>query len=263
MNQYKYFLIPTSFEKDRWVKNVLFFEKSKVIHHVVLFIMDESFSIPKEEINSVSARTKVKGILSSTERYAKKDIGYRLAKNSKIILEIHYESIGQEVIDNWTHIKINFYKEKPKYQTLMYALATKKINIPAYHSNYKTKVSHKVEKEMTLFSISPHMHLRGKASSLFVISPEGIRKKIFSVDPYLYNFQKDYILRESLKITKGSTLECKNWFDNSLSNPSNPDPTKNVFWGNMSDDEMSICFLTFLIPSDDLINDAHPWVEPK
>ena len=48
--------------------------------------------------------------------------GYKLPRNSKFVLEVHYESIGEKTIDNFTQIHINFHKTKPKYKETVYTL---------------------------------------------------------------------------------------------------------------------------------------------
>ena len=262
LNEYKYFIIPTHFIEDKWIKDVEFFVKPKIIHHMWLFIMDGSFP-HRKSISRISRdhiiqgfgtlgdpkKEKILGELIDWESGGR-NVGYRLPKNSKVVLEIHYEAIGRKIIDDYTHIKINFYKKKPKYKAITYVLLAKNINIPPKESNYQIKTSYKVKKTRLLLGVSTHMHLRGKASSIYVTHPGGIKKKYFGIDPYLFNFQSYYRLREPLKIVKGSILECINWFDNSIFNPINPDPEKYVVRGELLKDEMSDCFVRFLMSSD-------------
>ena len=147
-------------------------------------------------------------------------------------------------------MKIIFHKKKPKYKTITHTIKRKNISIPPNESNYQVRMSYKLKKTRFFRSISPHMHLRGKASSVYVTNPEGIKQKIFGIDPFLFNFQSSYKLKKPLKIKKGSTLECINWFDNSTANPVNPDPEKYVTRGKFLEDEMSECYIGFLVPSD-------------
>ena len=260
LNEYKHFVIPTNFKEDKWIKDVEFFVKPKVIHHMWLFIMDRSFPYYKN-ISHINIRDYVtKGFATTGDPEKEKilkgqnnngDIGYKLFKKSKIVLEIHYESVGHKVIDDYTHVKIIFHEKKPKYKMIKHVVQKiDNINIPPNESNYLVRMSYKIKKTRLFQSISPHMHLRGKASSFYITSPEGIRQKMFGIDPYLFSFQSSYKLRRPIKIRKGSTLECINWFDNSTSNPVNPDPEKYVTRGKFLKDEMSECYIGFLVPSD-------------
>lgn len=268
LNEYKYFIIPTSFKEDKWIKNVEFFVKPKVIHHMWLFIMDHSFPY-YENISHINIRNYViKGFATAgdpeKEKILKgknnnKDIGYKLPKNHKIVLEIHYESVGHRVVDDYTHVTIIFHEKKPKHKIITHTIQkVKNINIPPNESNYQVKMSYKIKKTKLFQSIGPHMHLRGKASSVYVINSKGIKQKIFGIDPFLFNFQSSYKLKKPIKIERGSILECINWFDNSTSNPVNPDPGKYVHRGRFLEDEMSECYIEFLVPSDS--NERSKWI---
>ena len=51
-----------------------------------------------------------------------KSVGTFLPRHSKIVLKIHYENIGKKIIDNYTHIKLNFHKRPPKYKLVLHTL---------------------------------------------------------------------------------------------------------------------------------------------
>src|SRR5262249_50620350 len=51
------------------------------------------------------------------------------------------------------------------------------------------------------------------------------------------------------------------WYDNSVNNPNNPDPAREVRWGDQSWDEMLFAFFDFVIPADldpDLVTGGRP-----
>ena len=173
-----------------------------------------------------------------------------MPRNSKLILEVHYEPIGREFLDDYSHIRINFHKKKPKYELVTYVYNNQDVNIPPYKSNHKIKSSYKIKETMLLIRLNTHMHLRGKASSVFIVDPQGVRKRIFGVDPFIITFEKFYKIQKPLVVSKGSTIECINWFDNSKKNPTNPDPERFVNWGIFLKDEMSMCLLQWLVPVD-------------
>jgi hypothetical protein len=45
-------------------------------------------------------------------------------------------------------------------------------------------------------------------------------------------------------------MEATAWFDNSPNNKYNPDPTKNVRWGEQTFEEMMIGFFNYKVPVD-------------
>ena len=68
------------------------------------------------------------------------------------------------------------------------------------------------------------------------------------VPKYDFNWQTTYVLREPLFLPAGTRLESVAHFDNSANNPSNPDPSVPVHWGDMTTDEMHIAFLELAMP---------------
>ena len=49
---------------------------------------------------------------------------------------------------------------------------------------------------------------------------------------------------------KGTVVKCTAAYDNSAGNPNNPDPSKQITWGQQSWDEMMIGFFTAVRPME-------------
>ena len=255
---YKRFLIRTNFKEDKWIKNIKFIVKPKVVHHYLVYVMDPSFSTMSRFFDHYDKAVNLLHLINfdpdsssyNDVQAIHKEAGIRLPRGSKLILELHYEPTGQKTMDDKTQIHINFHKKKPKFEIITYVYGSKKINIPPYEPNYKIEGSFKVNKTMPLVLLGSHMHLRGKASSIVVIDPNGTKKRIFGIDPFLPAFQSLYRLKKPYIVRKGSTIKCLNWFDNSQTNPVNPNPSKYVRFGWGAKDEMATCFFQFLTPVD-------------
>jgi hypothetical protein len=82
-----------------------------------------------------------------------------------------------------------------------------------------------------LIALHPHLHLRGRASELRMVTPEGETRTLLRVSRYDPAWQLRYDLAEELVLKKGTRLEGTFVFDNSAGNPINPDPTVPVRWG--------------------------------
>ena len=253
---YKRFVIQTSFEEDKWIKSVNFILKSKVTHHLMIYIMEASYRYKAENfahnekalnfLGSGSVISKPSRKLNFNKQY--NNAGVKLPRFSKLILEFHYETIGQRIVDNDSQIHFNFYKNTPKHQLLYYGASANNINIPPYQSNYKVEDSYTIQETVPLIIIVPHMHFRGKANSIVVIDPKGTKKRIFGLDPFILTYERSYRFKKPLVVHKGSVIKCINWFDNSSDNPMNPAPEKLVTQGPFLTDEMSNCFFIFLVP---------------
>ena len=264
-SDYKTFIIPTNFKEDKWIKGIKAVLKPKIIHHIVFFIMKPHLSekdllkitMNYDEIVKNSGNFFVIGndtaTFSINNVYNKfKEAGALLPRGAKIVLVVHYENQGKAIFDNYTHFNLTFYKKPPKYKIIHWVLTRRSINIPRYESSYKTIMSYKLKKSRVFIAYGPHMHYRGKASSMFVIDPEGIKRKFFSVDPYNIKLTGLYRLKKPVELKKGSVLKCINWFDNSAGNPQNPNPSQFVRYGVSETDEMSQCYFLFIEPIDSI-----------
>ena len=89
------------------------------------------------------------------------------------------------------------------------------------------------------------MNFRGKRMKFVVENPDGQIKELFSVPAYNYGWQPHYLLAEAEPVVAGSKLRVIGAFDNSVSNPSNPDPSKEVTFGLESWEEMFTGYFTF------------------
>ena len=96
---------------------------------------------------------------------------------------------------------------------------------------------------MTVISLFPHLHLRGKAFQYEVIYPTGETETILKVDNWSLNWQLSYKLAKPLELQPGAKIKATAWWDNSANNPANPDPSKDVRWGEQSWEEMMIGFV--------------------
>ena len=100
-----------------------------------------------------------------------------------------------------------------------------------------------VSKPALLYSLSPHMHLRGSWMRYEALYPNGKRETLLSVPHYDFNWQTSYQFPQPKKLPAGTWIVCTGGFDNSSLNPANPDPAKRVAWGDQSFDEMFIGFM--------------------
>ena len=106
-----------------------------------------------------------------------------------------------------------------------------------------------VKRPTRLLSFMPHMHLRGKDFEFFRRDPSGKLESVVKVPKYDFNWQESYHLKQPLRVPAGTRIECIAHFDNSKGNPFNPDPTKEVRWGDMTWEEMMIGFLDYYYDS--------------
>jgi len=66
------------------------------------------------------------------------------------------------------------------------------------------------------------------------------------VPHYDFAWQTSYRLSKPLHLPKGTKIHCTAHFDNSSDNPANPDPKKEVTWGDQTWEEMMIGWVDYM-----------------
>lgn len=112
--------------------------------------------------------------------------------------------------------------------------------IPAGDANYRVVAESVIPDNGILYSMTPHMHYRGKSFEYIAHYPDGNSETLLRVPNYDFNWQTTYILETPARLPKGTRIETIAHFDNSANNPANPDPTKPVRWGEQTWEEMMI-----------------------
>ena len=114
--------------------------------------------------------------------------------------------------------------------------------IPPGESAYTVTAKSKVKQDELLLSMTPHMHLRGKAFRYEARYPDGQQEILLDVPNYDFNGKNSYTLKEPKFFPKGTTLSCVATYDNSAENLNNPDPSQVVHFGEQTSDEMMLGF---------------------
>ena len=125
-------------------------------------------------------------------------------------------------------------------------------NIPPYEDDWKITGITPITEPITLYGLSPHMHLRGKSLKWVVTWPDGREVTVLDVPRFDFNWQIHYELAEPLHLPAGSKITGIGVYDNSLNNRWNPGPHLEVYWGQQSWDEMYQAFTEYTIESQDL-----------
>jgi hypothetical protein len=168
----------------------------------------------------------------------------RLRAGSTLIFQMHYTPMGKATTDR-TSIGLIFAKAPPRIELRGTVLANGALHIPAGAADQRVDAEMTINQNITLWSVLPHTHVRGKRWEYQAIYPDGRTETILSVPKYDFEWQTDYVYKEPLKLPKGTKIHASAWYDNSTNNPSNPDPTKEVWWGDQTWEEMMFTGLTY------------------
>jgi hypothetical protein len=102
------------------------------------------------------------------------------------------------------------------------------------------------KQEAELVWFLPHMHLRGKDMTYRLVYPNGKSQIALSVK-YDFDWQFGYDLEKPILVPKGTKLQVEAHFDNSANNRFNPNPNREVFWGDQTWEEMMIPFFGVIV----------------
>ena len=279
MVEYQYAIVPTGFTEDKWVQAVEVRPTERsVVHHIIAYIREPGSNYFKDQKPGVFFEAPPAKTDDSVDTSALPSdflVGYapgqpaeilaagqaKLIKaGSDIVFEVHYTPNGKAVMDR-TKLGLVFAKEPPKKRVQTLSASNGTFKIPPGDPNYRVDASFEIRKPVTLASIHPHMHARGKDFEYRVVFPNGETRTILRVPQYNWHWQLWYNLAEPIDLAPGARIECTAHFDNSVNNPENPDPTKTVTWGQQSWDEMMVGF--FNLVYDPKISPKDLWPEKK
>jgi len=183
--------------------------------------------------------------------------GKLLLPGAKIRWEVHYHSLGESIRD---HVELAVYlypkDETPKYRTRLFIFPSTCgppcLDIPP-NSTAETQGFFVLPKPARLENFQPHMHLRGKAMEMEAILPDGTVQVLSYVNRFNFNWMNNYIYAENAApvLPKGTVLRFTAWYDNTVNNPSNPDPNQWVGWGERTIDEMGHAWVNVTYISDE------------
>lgn len=123
-------------------------------------------------------------------------------------------------------------------------------NIPPRVDNWSVTGALKVDEDITIHALWPHMHFRGKDMTFVVTQPNGRQDTLLSVPHYNPHWQITYEPARPLRVRQGSTITAYGHYDNSARNPHNPAPDAEVRFGPQSADEMFTPFLEVSIDAE-------------
>ena len=250
---YHYVIVPSHFQQDTWVRLAEVRPGDRAhTHHIVVSVREPGSSWLAGEPVGVPFTLDPHSPASTTPGeflagYGPGALPETLAPGqaklvkagSDLVFQLHYTPDGQPGSDR-SRIGLVLSHEKPRQRVFMVAAANIRFLIPPNEPDYRVAASLTLQRETTLISLLPHMHLRGKSFEFRVVYPSGASQILLRVPHYSYHWQLSYYLAQPLTLPAGTTIECTAHFDNSPNNPLNPDPSRAVRFGPQSWDEMMI-----------------------
>ena len=257
---YQNILVKANFTEDTWVVAAeMRAGNPKVVHHMRAIVRPpgstwmanavpgESYEEGSQEMGGAKAGTDLLGKYNpglGAQSFDVDGSAKFVPKGSDIVFNIHYTSVGTAATDR-SKVGLVFAKNPPKKRYWMSpgTPAAFNLSIPPGDPNAEvvSEVTVGVD-SATLVYIQPHLHLRGKDYEVRLIYPTGETETVFK-GKWNFDWQLGYQLAKPMALPKGTRIFTIAHYDNSATNPYNPDPLKRVLWGDQNWDEMQSGFI--------------------
>lgn len=269
--EYKNFEVPSNLTEDRWAQAIEVRPGNRAaVHHVIVYLIDPKATRGPQPFTPAAGMRRPANA-PKTERGAEENdrpmqhgptgwlTGYapgqsvriyqpgtalRVPAGATLIIQEHYTATGKPTSDR-TRVGVKWAKEAPKTVIDVATLQNANFMLPAGASDTRVDAELTLNQDTMIWSVLPHTHMRGKKWEVTAIYPDGRSEVILNVPKYDFNWQTDYIFKTPLHMPKGTKIHTAAWYDNSPANKANPDPKKDVYWGDQTWEEMQFTAITF------------------
>lgn len=244
-DKYIFFVFDHVFPEDTWVSSIVTHPGNpKAVHHANTHLVPPNVKAPAEGYFGPDFQPGKNGTVmisgwvpGSNDVMLPAGTAVKIPKGMRFGIQIHYGPSEKELTDA-TSIGLYFADGTVNKNLRMMFGDRKDLAIPPGDANYSlaSKATFATDGLIRFFHV--HMHLRGKAYAFKFTYPDGRSETLFDVPNYDFNWQRSYILKEPIRVPKGTQVEFIGTYDNSTKNKFNPDATQTVHWGEFTNDEM-------------------------
>ena len=284
--EYQYFEVPTGFTEDKWIQAMEFMPGAReVVHHILvyakvpptpgaaaptpapapagtprpqpLFLRNRAYNQtmpdpPRQDTLHAPPRnlgTLIGGTAPGTNVMEfQKGTALKLRAGTILTFQMHYTSKGHATVDR-SKVGFRFATGAPDEEIAMSQFTNGAFTIPAGAKDVAVPSEITATEPVRIWGLLPHTHLRGVRWKYTLVKPDSTSEVILDVPRYDFNWQTYYLFDKPLEIPAGGKLVSMAWYDNSTTNKHNPDPTKDVHWGDQTWEEMQYTGFLYSVPS--------------
>ncbi len=260
--------VPTGLTEPRWVRAIEIRPVGKgarkITHHALARLQQPEDMDPAlftNDPNVAGDGLFMEWAVGKNGDEMRPDSGRLMLPNSKIVWEMHYHAVGEEISAH-TELAVWFYPkgQEPKHREVLALFNTFSGTAPngraldiSPNAVTTTESFVPLRQNARLENFQAHMHLRGKGMSMEAIFPDGRREMLSQVTSFNFNWHNMYIYDDNVAplLPKGTILHFLAWYDNTKANKSNPDPDQWVGWGDRTVDEMGHAWINVTYYGDE------------
>ncbi len=239
-------VVATNMTEGRWMRASEFRVTDKrVLHHVTTTLLapGDTGNLTRQERSAGAVGGQGPG---REINLVPEDMGVWVPANSKIAMQTHYTPYGKPTTEA-TKVGLYFYPkgQEPKYALRTHSVYGFGITIPAGEEYHRELAYADIPKDMIVYGLTAHAHVRGGSTQVWVRYPDGREEIVLAVPRYDFNWQCEFYLEKPLLLPAGSRVINKWTYDNSTRNRGNPDPKKDIAFGEQTTEEMLAFFLHY------------------
>jgi hypothetical protein len=241
---YKYFEVESGVKEDVWVQAAeIRPDQRSVVHHVIVFMLGAD----GKPVDTAGGDLLVGWAPGDPPMQLPEGTAMRIRAGTKFRIQIHYTPNGKVTRDK-TYFGLKFATKPPVREAITGRAINARLAIPPMAADHVEKAAWTFKRPVEIVGYMPHMHVRGKAFQYSIAYPDGRREVLLDVPRYDFAWQLSYEPETPLRVPAGARMECVARYDNSPNNKNNPDPSKEVRWGDQTWEEMMIGWFTYTVP---------------
>jgi len=232
--QYQYMRVANPFTGDTWLRAIAMKPGDRsVLHHVVSdYVPDRTRPAPLIPGGSVGSYTP-----GAEPQIMADGSGAPVPAGGMLNFQMHYTTNGKPAVDQ-TEVGFYVMKTPPKYIKRSAVIAGFNLEIPPGEARHTEVAYMTFPADAYLYTLFPHAHYRGMHVELKAIAADGKQTMLLLLPKYDFNWQRDYDPVRPILVKAGTKLVATWVYDNSIHNFANPDPKRDVTWGEQTPDEM-------------------------
>jgi hypothetical protein len=243
---YRYITVKAPNTEDVWLRGMEIVPgNTRVLHHIIATTI-----MPGEDRNKDQ-----KGLTGYAPGMGPDLLppgtGRLLKAGCSIVFQLHYTASGKAETDR-SRLGLYVSKQPPEQELQGAVLIDYKFKISPGDREAVTSKTYRFDRDALLYTMNPHMHLRGKWMRYTAHYPDGTQELLLNVPNYRFDWQRNYNLQVPKPMPAGTKLVVEAAWDNSPLNLNNPDATATVGWGDQTFNEMFFASFRFAYPGDKL-----------
>ena len=263
--EYRYFIIPTDFDKDMYVRAIDFQPGNRQTVRNIITYLDVRGVARRLDAGGTFPGFPAVGTLGAwapgfVPSALPDGLGYLLPKGADIILQVHYYQANnhtEEEVSNpdvkhaRSRLGLYFSKTRETARLHMAMLVHRAPEMPTNRNWEKGVASYQFKTDAYMFAVLPTMHLIGQDMQVIAITPAGERIKMLQTQQWDFNRQDIYHYREPIFLPAGSRLELVGDGNNATEKLLKTTTDQTPFWRSLQAKTCySNCFFFYALASE-------------